>query len=107
MPRVSPKYNLQVVNPTLSKQWHPSKNADLKPENIAPKSHKKVWWSCDKGHEWEASVAKRANGQNCPYCSGRRVGADNNLAYLLPDLAKEWHPRKNHPLTPQDVTIST
>ena len=43
-------------------------------------------------------------GTSCPYCSGRRVGRDNNLLHLFPGVAKEWHPTKNLELTPRDVT---
>ena len=44
MPKVSQRYNLQVINPTLSKEWHPTKNANITPNDVTPKSHKKVWW---------------------------------------------------------------
>ncbi|WP_422386292.1 zinc-ribbon domain-containing protein [Bacillus thuringiensis] len=42
----------------------------------------------------------------CPYCSGKRVGRDNSLAYVLPSVASEWHPTKNGTLIPYDVTRS-
>ncbi|MBQ4587207.1 MAG: zinc-ribbon domain-containing protein, partial [Clostridia bacterium] len=35
-------------------------------------SHKKAWWKCDKGHEWQARIASRNKGSGCPYCSGRK-----------------------------------
>lgn len=28
----------------------------------------------------------------CPVCAGRQVGKYNNLKYLFPKIAKEWHP---------------
>ena len=34
----------------------------------------------------------------------KRVGKDNNLDYLFPELAKEWHPKKNGDLRPYQVT---
>lgn len=79
----------------LSSEWHPTKNGDLFPECIAPNSMKKVWWICMKDHEWQATVNNRTHGTGCPYCSGRRVNAQNSLAALNPSLAKEWHPDKN------------
>jgi hypothetical protein len=42
--------------------------------------------------------------QNCPYCTGRRVGISNCLATVKPDLAKEWCYSKNGTLTPYEVT---
>ena len=33
--------DLQTYHPDLAKQWHPSKNADLKPTEVLPGSGKK------------------------------------------------------------------
>jgi hypothetical protein len=73
MAQVSPDYNLAVVNPSLAKEWHPTKNGTLTPQDVAPKSHKRVWWICEKGHEWESAVAIRSRSRGCPYCVGRRI----------------------------------
>jgi hypothetical protein len=105
--RAYPDNCLEVLNPNLAKQWHPAKNGSLTPRDVIPGSHKKAWWVCDKGHEWEAVVKSRNMGRGCPYCSGQRVCSDNCLATLNPDLAKQWHPTKNLPLTPKDVTTGT
>lgn len=32
-------------------------------------SDRKVWWMCDKGHEWEATISSRTSGRGCPICS--------------------------------------
>ena len=104
MPKVTENYNLQVVNPELAKEWHPTKNAKLTPKDFTPKSNKKVWWLCkEKGHEWEATVDKRNLGRRCPCCYGTKVCEDNNLLIVNPALAAEWHPTKNGTLTPKDV----
>jgi len=103
--RASPEYCLQSICPDLAKEWHPSKNGELTPQVITPKNQKKVWWKCSKGHEWQASVSKRSQrGDGCPYCSGRQASPEYCLQSLYPDVAQEWHPRKNEGLTPQDVT---
>ena len=81
--------------PQLKKEFHPSKNENLKPEHFTKGSNKKIWWKCAKGHEWQAVVGSRTRGRNCPYCSGKRVSKDNNLKVLFPKLVKEWHPSKN------------
>jgi len=101
--RVGKDNNLAVINPDLAAEWHPTKNHPLTPNDVVLRSNKKVWWQCQEGHEWEAIIASRSRGTGCPYCSGNKVGEDNNLAHLNPDLAAEWHPTKNHPLTPSDV----
>lgn len=48
------------------------KNGNLKPENVSCGSNKKVWWLCEKGHEWYASIHPRTKGVNCPYCSNQK-----------------------------------
>ena len=45
----------------LLKEWHVTKNNDLKPESVSYGSNKRVWWRCDKGHEWLASPKDRKN----------------------------------------------
>lgn len=103
-----PESNLAVDNPELAKEWHPSKNGKLRPENVRPHSNKKVWWLCKHRHTWVAAITDRnaiKGNKNCPICRrGQRVAPTNCLAARYPDLAREWHPAKNGYLTPEDVT---
>ena len=64
--------SLAINNLELSKEWHPTRNKSLSPYDVTPGSGKKVWWICNKGHEWKASIDHRARGRGCPYCSGRK-----------------------------------
>lgn len=90
----------------LLRQWHPTKNELLTPETVSYGSQRKVWWRCDKGHEWQAFVFDRSSGNKCPYCSNKNVWVgDNDLASQMPELAAQWHPTKNGALTPEQVTI--
>jgi hypothetical protein len=96
--------NIKVLFPHLVKEWHPTKNGDLKPEELTRGSNKIIWWLCSKRHEWESIVPSRTiMGTNCPECGNRKVGKDNNLKYLHPNIAKEWHPTKNGDLKPENV----
>ena len=98
--------DLATLRPDLAKEWHPIKNGELKPSHLTLGSHKRVWWRCEKGHEWEAPIYSRTNGNGCPYCSGKSVVVGtNDLATLRPDLAKEWHPIKNGELKQSDVAL--
>ena len=92
--------------PALARQWHPTRNGALRPEQIAPGTRRKVWWLCEKGHAWQASVASRTGQQTgCPVCAGRMaLPGENDLATLCPAIAAEWHPDRNGALTPQMVT---
>lgn len=96
---------LATKQPTLAKEWHPTKNGDLTPQDVTPGSSKmKVWWRCEKGHEWEMRPLARSHGQNCPFCVGKKASKDNCLATMNPRLAKEWHPIRNGDTYPNDVT---
>ena len=105
--RPSKGRNLQVANPDLAKEWHPTKNVGLFPRHVTPKSGKNIWWTCDKGHVWEATISHRSQGSGCPYCSGNRVCDDNCLQTINPQLSQQWHPTKNGVLTPRDVTAGS
>lgn len=96
---------LAILNPQLAKEWHPTMNGKLTPEDVHPGSAKKVWWKCPKGddHEWRTVVYSRTGGKGCPICCGRKVVNSSCLASLNPKLAKEWHPTKNGKLTPYDL----
>ncbi|MBQ3074042.1 MAG: zinc-ribbon domain-containing protein [Ruminococcus sp.] len=61
--------DLATCNPVLAKEWNNNKNGTLLPSQVTLHSNKKVWWKCDRGHEWKTSVNHRANGSNCPLCS--------------------------------------
>lgn len=101
--------DLAAHYPELERQWHPTKNGMLLPTQVPPGSRRKVWWRCEKGHAWQATVYSRVSGGNgCPYCAGRRVlPGENDLASRYPAVAAQWHPSRNRPLTPQQVTSAS
>jgi len=103
--KVATKSNcLATKNPELAKEWHPTKNGNLTPNDVVGKTHKKAWWKCSNcDHEWEAAVSNRANGCGCPACAGKVATKSNCLATKNPEVAKEWHLTKNENLTPNDV----
>ncbi len=66
-------YNdLQTRNPSLANDWNYEKNGDLRPEHFTANSNKKVWWKCNKGHEWRTSITHRSQGRGCPVCNSER-----------------------------------
>ena len=96
-----------TMYPELLKEWHPTKNT-CNPSELMPGTHKKVWWRCEKGHEWEAEIKSRVSGVGCPYCANKKIlKGFNDLATVHPELAAEWHPEKNGELTPYDVSPSS
>ena len=96
--------DLATNNPELARQWHPTKNGDLTPSDVVPGTRRKVWWVCDKGHEWRAAVSARVNGSGCPVCTSKTIiPGENDLASQYPAVAAQWHPTKNGTLTPEQV----
>ena len=61
--------SLQDKFPNTSKQFHPTKNGDLTPKDVFPSTHKKYWWRCENGHEWEQSTLTRTTSKiSCEKC---------------------------------------
>lgn len=89
----------------VAAQWHPTKNGDLTPRDIAPSSKDRAWWRCDVDHEWQAAIYTRTyRGYGCPICSKKVVMPGvNDLATVHPDIAAQWHPTKNGTLTPRQI----
>ncbi len=101
------KKKIYVSETDMIKEWDFVKNYNLDPRKISHGSNRKVWWVCEKGHEWQALIFNRAAGKRCKHCFGKKATEENNLNKRFPALAKEWHPTKNGGLTPNDVTIGS
>jgi len=97
--------NLLEKHPDVAKFWHPTKNGNLTPEDVLSQSHQKVWWRCriNPKHEFIQRIAYQIKSKKCPICSGKKLGTDNSLLTLYPEVAKYWHPTKNGDLTPDKV----
>ena len=104
--QVLPQFNdLASRNPQLAAQWDQKRNGPLTPQQVTPTSNRKAWWLCPRGHSFQAVIAARTNGSDCPYCTNRKVlKGFNDLATLAPRVAAEWHPTLNGALTPEQVT---
>jgi hypothetical protein len=100
-------YNdLPTHYPEILKEWNYTKNLK-KPEDYVYTSNARVWWICEKKHEWQTSISKRISGTKCPFCQNRKIlPGFNDLATTHPGLSKEWHPSKNH-LTPEKLTYGS
>ena len=97
--------DLATTHPTLCKEWNYSKNEHLKPSEVSKGTTKKVWWICEDGHEWQASPNSRVSGNNCPYCSNKKILVGyNDLTTTHPNLCKEWDYEKNTNIAPTEVS---
>lgn len=97
----------EQINHELTGEHCPEVNLDT----ISYGSNKKLWWNCtkDSQHVWESAIKSRTGqGSGCLYCAGHRVMAGNNdLKFLNPDLAAQWHPTKNGDLLPSHFSYAS
>jgi hypothetical protein len=95
--------SLVALCPLVASEWDYERNS-VSPNTVPPNSHMKVWWRCQKGHQWRAVVKNRTlNESGCPFCENKSACPDNSLATLFPHIAAQWDHAKNK-LTPDDVT---
>jgi len=93
-PRCAGRHDIPLLeqSPHLEKEWIPEKN-DRKINEITAGSNYKAWWQCKTcDNQWQAVVAQREKGTDCPHCAGR-TGIFLIVNETL--LAKEWISEKN------------
>lgn len=98
--------SIAAAAPDMAKLWHPTRNGDLKPSDVMPGSNRRLWWRCEKGHEWQAQAYAVKLGSDCPYCFGRyAIPDETDLATTHPQFLKFWNPRNT--LSPTAVTAGS
>ena len=50
------KNDLATTYPQLAKEWHKTKNANLKPSDFTFGSSKRIWWICFKNFLWDLTI---------------------------------------------------
>ena len=100
---------LAILYPELTKQWHPTKNGNLTPNIIYAGGEKKVWWKCQRNHEWRAKIYERIKGKNCPFCNeskGEKAIAQILILLSIP-FKRQWKFKscKNKVSLPFDFVI--
>jgi hypothetical protein len=74
-----PCNSLKRTMPCLAREWHPTKNGDITPDDVSAGSQKVVWWLCDKycpggcPHEYTASIVNRSKERGCPWCASKKI----------------------------------
>lgn len=100
---VLPGFNdLATTHSRLAEEWDAERNGALSPFDVVAGSDRRVWWRCENGHGWRATISSRAcGGTGCPYCSGKRtITGENDFATQYPAIAAEWDADRNGELTP-------
>lgn len=60
-----------VTHPHLAELFHPSKNGDNTPLNLKAGTGKKLWWKCERGHEWQQTgdkIKRLSSHEKCRRC---------------------------------------
>lgn len=99
------------VLPHLIKEWDYEKNnADnvfIEVLSKYPKSQRKVWWTCEKGHSYQSNIRHRNEGSLCPFCTNKKLLIGfNDFATVHPDLVSLWKKHEGNP-DPSTVLFST
>ena len=61
---------IAYTHPEIAKQWHPTKNGELKPEHFTYGTEQKIWWfSNECKHDWDSQISNRTGrGDGCTKC---------------------------------------
>lgn len=67
---------ITTAAPHLVREWHPTRNGKVKPNNERIHSTTKRWWLCSKcSNEWQAQPQRRVSlGNGCPKCARIKNG---------------------------------
>ena len=93
----TPENNLLAAHPEIAKEFDAEKSGTTA-DKVTPKSNKKMWWKCSKGHSYQASPSKKTlenNSYGCAVCSGYQIDDTNSFGTLFPELAAEFQTEAN------------
>jgi uncharacterized protein (DUF427 family) len=57
--RINERNNFAVLHPNLAADWHPEKNAGIRPYEFSEHSDTVVWWKNVDNDEWHESIRSR------------------------------------------------
>ncbi len=91
------KTDLYSRFPNIIKEWDYDKNTIL-PNEISSHSNLKVWWKCEEGHSWKATVANKVSGSGCPRCNIENVNSfcEQAVYYYIKQAFPEAVNSDNH-----------
>ena len=95
------------MNRKLAGEWNWDKDGELTPVNVGTGSKDRVWWKCELGHSWYASMVSRNRGNGCPICANRIALKDYNDITSNEKLYESWHFEKNVGLNPAEISIGS
>ena len=95
--------------------WHPSKNEDAKPRDVARTCHNENWFKCDEcGHDFEvAPHSVDGGGHWCGFCSNAYRCSDLDCLFCFEHSfakhgnAKFWCLQENGDIRPRNVALNS
>ena len=103
--------------PEIAKQWHPTKNGKLTPNDVTQGQATRVWWKCRCGKVWRTRLNGRhlrsKKPRGCPNCGKKKLSISLKKNALkksgtfknkFPDLFNELHPTKNNHINFDEVS---
>lgn len=89
--------DLETLFPSVARFW--SYLNPMPPSQVTSKSHRKVWWQCPDGHDWQRAVATQVTiGAKCPECSMKSATVQHDsVAAVAPNLVPDWSPANRLP----------
>ena len=98
----------------LVKEWHPTKNGILNPENCSISTHVKIWWKCklNPRHIWQALPSYRSKGYGCRICKYPKPGIgfvdlpENSIWYTNKKVLAFWDYESNSDINPKQISIN-
>lgn len=101
-------HHLGLTHPQIAQTLLSDKNEGWEAIHLTASSNRKLWWRCEQcGRHYETRVSERIKNHRCGYCAKRKVSSLNALSVMNPSLAKEWHPRLNGDVTPDEIAVNS
>lgn len=99
--------DLATVNPDAAKDWHPTLNGKLTPQDVRANEGTPVWWQCPvkAHHTWEALVSSRNYGTLCPHCPHKTSKAEDTVREYIESLGYEVQSSNRKVLKGKEIDI--
>ena len=97
--------DLATTHPLVAAEWHRAMNEGSGPTEFSAGSNQLVWWLCANDHTFRDTIGNRTRGASCHTCV--RLAKSSKLLTDRSDLLAEWHPTRNLPLRPSDITLGS
>lgn len=89
-----------VSRPEILAEWNAARNGAVDPSLLNLRDSEARWWTCARGHDFQASVVNRVHGgRGCSGCASL-------LAVHRPHVMAEWHPDRNPGVDPSALTLT-